>query len=70
VGIRDSNLLVWDTDRHTVDQEQTLLLLVHGSLHGVLEQLNGHLHGHDSSLFDVRLDHLAELATRSVLLFA
>jgi hypothetical protein len=53
---------------NTIDEEQALVLILHGALHGVLQQLNGNLHGHNCTLLDVRLDHLAELAPRAILL--
>ena len=56
--------------KHTVDEEQALVLLVHSRLHRVLQELDGDLHGHDGTLLDVRLDHLAELAAGTVLLLA
>lgn len=56
----------------TINQEQLLLILaaLHATPHGVLEKLYRHLHGHNGTLLDVCLDHLAKLATCPVLLLA
>jgi hypothetical protein len=61
---------LWLRGRRTVDEEQALVLVLHGALHGVLQQLDGDLHRHNCTLLDVRLDHLAELAARTILLLA
>jgi hypothetical protein len=55
---------------HTIDQEHLLVLSVHGRLHGILQKLDGDLHGNDGALLDVCLDHLAKLAASAVLLLA
>ena len=53
-----------------VDEELAVAVLLDGGLHGVLQQLDGDLLGHDLSLLDVCLDHLTELAACTLLLFA
>ena len=64
--------------REAVDEETALAvlpavavaLLGESSAHGVLEQLDGDLHGHDLTLADVLADHLAILGPFPVLLRA
>jgi hypothetical protein len=54
----------------TVNEELAVAVLLDGSFHGVLQQLDCHFHGHNLAVFDVALDHLAELAARTLLLLA
>lgn len=54
----------------TIDKELAVAVLLNGGLHGVLQQLDGDLHRHDLAVLDVALDHLAELAARTLLLLA
>lgn len=54
--------------RETVDEEA--LRGGQGILHGILEQGDGHLHGHDLAVLDIVFDELAVLGTLAVLLGA
>ena len=45
-------------------------LLGESGAHGVLEQLDRHLHWHDLALADIRADHLTVCRARAVLLGA
>lgn len=54
---------------HTIYQELVLPFLVSRLRNGILEQLHCHLAGHDLAIFNIALNHIAELATRSILLF-
>ena len=47
-----------------------VLSALNATLHSILQQLNGDLHWHNGALLNVCLDHLAELAARTVLLLA
>lgn len=53
-----------------IDEELAVAVLFYCGIHGVLEELDCDFHGHDLALFDVGLDHVAELAAGSVLLFS
>lgn len=53
-----------------VNQELLLVLSRDSSLHGILEKLDGDLHGHNLALANVLLDHLAKLAAGPFLLLA
>jgi len=58
--------------REPIDQEAALVGLVVGERlgHGVFEQGDRHLHGHDVAVLDAVLDELAELGAGPVLLGA
>lgn len=55
---------------HTIDQKLVDIVILLGSRDSILQQLNRHLHRHDLPIFDVFLDHFAELTARSILLLA
>lgn len=58
--------------REAINEELALLaaVLLHGLGHGVLEQLDGDLHGDDKTVLDVVADQVAELGAGAVLLGA
>lgn len=53
-----------------IDKEAALLgaTLLEGLGHGVLEELNGHLHGNNKAVLDVVADEVTELGTGALLL--
>jgi len=63
-------VIISKANEHTIYQKQFFVILatLNAGLHCILQQLYCDFHWHNRALFDVRLDHLAELAARTVLL--
>lgn len=53
-----------------INQELVVVIVLDGGLHGILEQLDGNLHGDNLAVTNVFLDQVTEITALAVLLFA
>ena len=67
--VQEVEVMVWGEEVGTVDEEFPFpVVLLDVFRHGVFKQLHRHFHRHDLPVPDILLDHVPELAVRSVLL--